>query len=105
MGIENARWTPCPNCGRNDLLDIDLLTREQVPQQFVDLESHHKADLYCPGCRARIVSFEKSQTDKDYAYYKMDFRYREKRLKARNDRIAEADPTSERLKKAYRGRR
>jgi hypothetical protein len=105
MGIEKAPWTPCSTCGRNDLLDIDLLDLGQVPAQYIDPERDHEGDLFCPTCRTKVVSFEKAQNDETYMFYRMDFNSREKRRAAREKRIAEADPASERIRKARAAQR
>ena len=93
MGIEN-KMIVCPGCDRSDLLGIELLDMDIVPEQYIDVERDKKGDLFCPSCRVKVISVHKAENDKTYVYFKYDFNDRKARIKAREDRIRENDTVS-----------
>ena len=102
MGIEDAKFVPCHNCDRSDLMDIDLLNHEAIPPQYLDPERDKEGDLFCPTCRVKLVSIDKAQSDPTYQHYGFDFKFRDERLAAREKRIEENDPVSYRMTQARR---
>lgn len=86
----NLGWIACHSCtwGGNDW---ELSELWQIPESQRK-EDYNSQDLFCPGCRVRIIDARKAHNDEDYRWYGYDFDDRERRIKARRERHKECDP-------------